>query len=536
MENLIAILSMLHEAPDRHSATRLFRERPVLDWTLRRLAQATSVDNIAILCWDDQVEAVNTAATGHRAGVVTRGPRQNIPFMSSITASRRWADGWRSGLLGTCELDLGFAPEWVSELMELHQVDAALLVDPASGLLDPELVESLLAYAGTQPDAEMCFMQAAPGLTGTLLRRELVDRLAIAKVHPGRMLTYDPDHHTVDPIGKPGSAPVPTPVARSTYRFKLDCDRQIARVEHATAELNGHLMSTRAEALVTNLRGIEQVDRLPREVVLELNTNRDSAPIFWPGSHHAIQRPPMSLEMAQSLFHELGSMDDIRLTLGGVGDPLLSPQLFEIIAAAKLAGIAAINLETDLISATPEQINQLANCGLDVVSVHFPAAHSPTYAAVMNIDAFTHVLKNVNALDEQIKAAGNGTPLIAMIFTKMQQNLGEMELWYEYWMRRFGHGLIIGPSDFGQQIPDYAVADMAPPIRKPCNRLASRMTILSDGTVVSCEQDFWAKQPMGIVGIESLSDIWRNFHAMRKCHGNGQYGPVCGKCREWHRS
>jgi hypothetical protein len=535
MQNLIAILSMLHEAPDRHSANRLFRDRPVLDWTLRRLALATSVDNIAILCWDDQHQAVTTAASAHRAGVITRGPRQNIPTLSAITASRRWADGWRSGLLGTCELDLGFAPAWVSELMELHQAETALLIDPASGLLDPELIESLIAYSDKAPTAELCFMQAAPGLTGTLLRRELVNRLAIAKVHPGRMLTYYPDHHGVDPIGKPGSAPVPTPVARSTYRFKLDSDRQIARIDHATAELNGHLLSTNAESLVANVQGSEIVDRLPREVVLELNTNRDSAPIFWPGKHCDIQRPPMTLETAQTLFRELGTMDDIRLTLGGVGDPLLSPVLFDIINAAKTAGIAAIHLETDLISADTRQLEQLAHCGLDVISVHFPAAHAPTYAAVMNIDAFTTVLKNVNALDQQIKAAGNGIPLISMLFTKMHQTLGEMELWYEYWMRRFGHGVIIGPSDFGGQIPDHAVADMAPPIRKPCNRLASRMTILSDGTVVSCEQDVLAKQPMGIVGTESLADIWRNFQAMRKCHVGGQYGPVCGKCREWHR-
>jgi MoaA/NifB/PqqE/SkfB family radical SAM enzyme len=507
----------------------------VLDWTLRRLASAESVDNIAVLCWDDQLVAVNAAAASHRVGVISRGARQNNPVMSAITASRRWADGWRSGLLGTCELDLGFAPAWISELMELHQADSALLIDPASGLLDPELVASLIAYAETEPNAELCFMQAAPGLTGTLMRRELVDRLAIAKVHPGRMLTYYPDHHGVDPIGKPGCAPVPTPVARSTYRFKLDSDRQIARVDHATAELNGHLISTGAESLIARINGSEQVDRLPREVVLELNTDRNSAPIFWPGNHLAIRRPAMTLETAQSIFRELGSMDDIRLTLGGVGDPLLCPALFDIIAAAKNAGIAAINLETDLISATSEMLDQLSRCGLDVVSVHFPAAESPTYSAIMGIDAFAQVLKHVNTLDQQIKAAGNGIPLIAMIFTKMQQNLAEMELWYEYWMRRFGHGVIIGPSDFGGQIPDLAVADMAPPNRKPCNRLASRMTILSDGTVVSCEQDVLARQPMGIVGTESIADIWRNFHAMRKCHAGGPYGPVCTKCREWHR-
>lgn len=538
MDNIIAILSMLHESEDRHSATRRFRGIPVLDWTLRRLSAASSVDNRAIFCWDDQVAAVIPTAEAHHIGVISKGPRQNLLNMSAVTASRRWADGWRSGLLGTCEFDLGFHPLWVQELMQLHEADAALLVDPAAGLLDPVLVESLLAYADTQPQAELCFMQAAPGLTATLLRRELIERLTIANLNPGRMLSYFPDHCSVDPIGKPGCAPVPTPVARSTYRFKLDSDRQIERAEHATFHLNGQLISTEAEALAIGMKGAEEVDRLPREVVLELNTVRNSAPVFWPGKHLKINRRDMTLQMAQTLFRELAVMDDIRLTLGGVGDPLLSPACFDIIAAARSAGITGINIETDLIFTSPEQIAQLANCGADVVTVHFPAAHSPTYAAVMGVDGLARVLQNVNLLDEQIKKSGNGTPLIAALFTKMPANLGEMELWYEYWMRRFGHGVIIGPSDYAGQIPDLAVADMSPQIRKPCARLSSRMMVLSDGRVVSCEQDVLGQQSMGTIGETPIQEIWRQgFGAMRKCHQDGKWNasPLCGKCREWHR-
>jgi hypothetical protein len=538
MHNVIAILSMLHENADRHSGTRLFRRVPVLDWTLRRLSATTSLDTAAIFCWDDQLDAVNITAQARNIGVICKGPRQNLPKMSAISAARRWSDGWRSGLLGTCEFDLGFHPLWVQELVHLHEADAALLVDPAAGLLDPILVESLLEYANSQPEAELCFMQAAPGLAGTLLRRELVERLTIANLHPGRMLTYFPDHHGVDPIGKPGSTPVPTSVARSTYRFKLDSDRQIARADHSTVHLNGHLISTEAESLVIGMRGSEQVDRLPREVVLELNTERKSQPVFWPGRHLQINRPPMTLEKAAKLFRELAVLDDIRLTLGGVGDPLLSPVCFDIIAAAKSAGISAINVETDLIFTAPDELKKLAESAVDVVSVHFPAAHSPTYTALMGVDGFSKAYHNLQLLEDQIKSLGNGIPLISMIFTKMPQNLGEMELWYDYWLRRFGHAVIIGPSDFAKQIPDLAVADMSPQIRKPCNRLSSRMTILSDGKIVSCEQDILAKQIMGILGETPIQEVWQHrFRSLRQCHQKAEWNSnaLCGACREWHR-
>jgi hypothetical protein len=535
MDNVIAILSMLHEPAAQHSGTRLFRGKPVLDWTLRRLGAAESIDTVAILCWDDQLAAVNMIAENRTVGVVCKGERKNLAGIPAIAAARRWADGWRGGLLGTCEFDLGFAPAWIDELIHLHEADAVVLIDPASGLLDPTLLESLVKYADSQPEAELCFMQAAPGLAGTLLRRELVKRLSIANVHPGRLLTYFPDQHGVDPIGKPGCAPVPTPVARSIHRFKLDSDRQIARADRATTHLNGHLISTEAEELVMSMRGAESADRLPREVVLELNTNRATCPNYWPGKHLEIQRPDLSLAMAEKLFAELSLMDDIRLTLGGVGDPLLAPACFEIIAAAKSAGISAICIETDLTSVSPDDLSRLAASGVDVVSVHFAAATSPTYAAVMGVDRFSQVLANVALLEERVK---QGPPLIAPIFTKMAANLAEMELWYDYWLRRLGHAVIVGPSDLAAQIPDLAVADMASPVRRPCARLSSRMTILSDGQVVSCEQDVLAKQPMGKAGEMPIQEIWqKRFGVLRQCHVASDWNkqPLCGACREWHR-
>jgi hypothetical protein len=535
LDNVIAILSMLHEPADRHSGNRLFRQKPVLDWTLRRLSAAESLETVAVLCWDDQFEAVAKATKDRNVGLVNKGDRKNVASIGPISAARRWAEGWRGGLLGTCEFELGFAPSFINELVQLHEADAVLLVDPASGLLDADLVESLLEYANTQPEAELCFMQAAPGLAGTLLRPELIRRLAIANVHPGRLLTYFPDQHGVDPIGKPGCAPVPTAVARSTYRFKLDSDRQIARADRATLHLNGHLISTQAEELVISMRGAEAVDLLPREVVLELNTNRATRPVHWPGNYLTMDRPAMSVSTAERLFKELSLMDDIRVTLGGVGDPLLSAEVFDIIAAAKSAGIAAVNVETDLALVSADDIQRLAVSGADVVSVHFPAATAATYAAVMGVDRFSQVLQNVTLLEERVKA---GPPLIAPVFTKMSANLGEMELWYDYWLRRLGHAVIVGPSDYAAQIPDLAVADMASPIRRPCARLSSRMTILSDGTVVSCEPDVLGKQPMGMVGEMPIQEIWRQrFGAMRQCHQKSEWAssPLCGACREWHR-
>ena len=530
---IVAVLSMLHEPAETNSATRRFRGRPVLDWTLRRLASAGSVGTAVVLCWDDQaeaVEAVPAVADRDTAAVLSRGPRADVPALARVAAARRWADGWRGGLLGTCAFDLGYHAGWTHEVVELHDADGVLLVDPAAGLVDPILVDALADHADAEPDAELCFMPAAPGLTGTLLRRRLVSQLATADGLPGRLLTYSPDRHGVDPLGGHGCAPVPTPVARTTYSFALDSDRQLERATVAMVGLNGHLISTEAEQLVSNMRGIERVDRLPRDVVLELNTARLTRPIYWPGRSLTIDRPELSLATAKQLIAELAEADDARLTLAGVGDPLLSPIWADVVALAVNAGVA-VHIETDGIDIDAESV---AGCGADVVSLHLPATTARTYAEVMGVDAAANVAANIHALH----AAARGTPLVVPTFTKLAANLGEMEPWYDYWVRHVGHAVVVGPSTYAGRLADVGVADMAPPRRRPCARLASRLTVLSDGTVVSCEQDVTGAQPMGRVGEQRLTDIWRgSFAALRSCHAAGDWSakPVCAGCREWHR-
>lgn len=536
LANITAVLSMLHEPVDRNSATRLFRGRPVLGWTLDRLNRAEMLDSKAILCWEDQLDAVLPLAEQLRADVLAKGPRLELPELAAVSASRRWADGWRGGLLGACEFDRGFHAGWIKELATEMVSEAVVLVDPSAGLIDPGLVDSLIHHAREHSDVELCFMPAAAGLTGTLLRIPLLQRLAAAKSHPGRLMSYSPGAISREPLAGSSCAAVPAVVARSTDRFTLDSDRQVERVNAATISLNGQLISSPAAEIVTRARDIDRVDAMPREVVLEINTSRASSPIFWPGRHCPIERKELSRDEAAHIFDQLGlEAEDIRLTLSGVGDPLLSGEVFSILEAARRSGIAAIHIETDLLQG---DVARLAASEVDVVSFHVPAITPQCYAEVMGVDRYEHALENVRTFLSERAKRGRGVPILAPTFTKCRQNLGQMEAWYDQWLRAVGTAVINGPSDYAGQIPDIAVADMSPPRRTPCRRLWSRMVIQSDGNVVPCEQDFAGKNVLCNVQKTSLKELWqRNLAGLRADHRCGTLGshPLCSGCREWHR-
>jgi hypothetical protein len=535
--NATAVLSMLHESRERNSATRCFREDAVLSWTLDRLSRAKSLKHIAIICWEDQLPDVAPLADEASAFVLTKGPRTNIVSLEAIAAAQRWADGWRGGLLSTCDFDLGFHGAWAEEVANNLEADAVVLVDPASGLVDPMLIDAAIERAMNQEQAELIFSPVAPGLGAPLIRRSLLQRLASTTLHPGRMLHYMPEQPMRDPLGGAGCVEVPTSAARTRWRFKLDSDRQIDRIAAASVCLNGTLIKTASEELVARLDAHQYTDAHPREIVLELNTRRATKPIYAPTSHLTIERPDLSLETAQKLFEELSSIDDLRLTIAGAGDPLLADNFRTILQVAQRS-CRAVHIETDLLPENKDCLTELAESPVDVITVQIPALNRQTYAKIMGVDRVDEVIENMRTLVKLRAAYRRGIPLIVPTFTKCPENLGEMEGWYDQWLRAIGCAVIVGASHFAGQIPDVSVADMSPPRRRACARLSSRMTVLCDGSIVLCEQDVLGKNPIGNTERDSIIDVWQKRMSLaRRDHAAEQWDKyaLCGACTEWHR-
>ena len=536
------VLSMLHESVLRNSATRLFRNQPVLRWTLRRLRQASQVGACVVLCWDDQQPAVQIACDEgieKQAFLVhSIGTRRGIASVDAVTVARRWADGWRGGLLQTCEFDRGFHAPSLLDVINLLATDIVLCVDPASGLVDASLVDTLVRHARVQSHHDLVFSPATPGACGVLLRRRLIESLASGNTHPGRALHYVPDHPILDPLGREASAPTPTPVARTPHRLSLDSDRQISRLSDATEYLNGQLTSSSALQVLELLSVRPQVDRWPREIVLEIEPTRATRPVYAATTHRALSRVSMSPAKAALLFDEVGVVDDLRIVFGGCGDALLNPHFFDIVSHASNAGVPSISVETDLLGVSAQTIERLATSPVDVVSVYVPAMTPATYKAVMGVDGLTAVIENIRLLVHARHAAGRVAPLVVPTFVKCLQNQGEMEVWYDQWIRALGHAVVCGPTDYAGQIPDVAVSDVSPPRRRACARIQSRLTILSDGTIVPCEQDVLGTMSLGEIGQSSIQSAWSGrMRDLRADHACGQWTnrPLCAGCREWHR-
>lgn len=535
-----AVLSMLHEPAGRpDSASRRFRGEAPLAWTLFRLRRCKRVGESVVVCWEDQSATVRPITDEMKTRFWSPSARKPIFHLDGVSAARRWADGWRGGLLGACEFDRGFYGPAISEILGQTNSDGVLLVDPSAALVDFELIDRLIEHAESRPELDLCFSQAAPGLSGVFLHKRLVEQLAAGGSHPGTLLAYRPDLPMGDPVATPSCAPVATSVARTAHRFTLDSERQIDRITSATVHLNGELISTEAEQLVRLLDAAPSISALPREVAMELTVRRASKPIFSPLASVKIDRPDMTLDIAGAIFAELSADDDARIVFGGIGDPLLHPEFAAMVDCAHKAGIGAIAVETDLLEITAEGIDRLADLPLDIISVNLPGISVQTYQAIMGVDGLARVMANLARLIQRRQAGAKGTPLVAPMFVKTAANFAEMDAWYDHWLRVLGCAVIGGPTDFAGQIPDISLAQMEPPRRRACARINNRLTILSDGRVVFCEQDFLGSQALGTIGEKSIKDIWTGgMSALHRAHaaGDWQCNALCAACKDWHRS
>ncbi|HSB77627.1 MAG TPA: radical SAM protein [Candidatus Methylomirabilis sp.] len=114
-----------------------------------------------------------------------------------------------------------------------------------------------------------------------------------------------------------------------------------------------------------------------------------------------------------------------RVILHGIGEPLLNPDLFQMIAYLK-GRDACVLFNTDAIGLTGKKRDALIQSGLDELRVSLDAATPETYRAIRGVPAFDRVCENVAALVDLRRQANAGTPVISLWFTVLRSNVREI--------------------------------------------------------------------------------------------------------------
>src|SRR4051794_14382717 len=131
--------------------------------------------------------------------------------------------------------------------------------------------------------------------------------------------------------------------------------------------------------------------------------------------------------MPMELFRRLvdGTPGLARLTLQGLGEPLLQPHLLDMVSYAKGRGIE-VGFNTNGMLLTRARADRLVALGLDWLHVSLDGATAATYESIRSRADFARVGGNLQQLQEAKRAAASDRPRVRVGFVAMRRNVREL--------------------------------------------------------------------------------------------------------------
>jgi len=171
-------------------------------------------------------------------------------------------------------------------------------------------------------------------------------------------------------------------------------------------------------------RRVPVVATLPRSLYLETTNRCDSKCQTCIRTFQSLEPPAdLTLEQVKAIAAQFPVLE--RVVLHGIGEPLLNPEIFEIVEYLK-SRAATVLFNSDAISLTTKRALRLIESGLDEYRVSIDAATRETYRRLRGVDQFDRVVANVRRLVELERERSRSAPRVSLWFTASRSNLHEL--------------------------------------------------------------------------------------------------------------
>ena len=165
---------------------------------------------------------------------------------------------------------------------------------------------------------------------------------------------------------------------------------------------------------------------------------------------------------------------------------------------------------------TESTIDRLLASGIDYVSVSIDAIREDTFARIRHGLDYQRVLNNTLSLGKRL-----GSSRVSVRFLRQRGNDGEEEAFAHYWRRQGIRVVFMEPTNRAGSVQSYERIKKHHPrlwkklVYSVLNRCVpacpfpfSRMSILSDGRVVLCCNDWGPHDTVGDLSRQTLKEIW----------------------------
>jgi MoaA/NifB/PqqE/SkfB family radical SAM enzyme len=208
-----------------------------------------------------------------------------------------------------------------------------------------------------------------------------------------------------------------------------------------------------------------------------------------------------------------------------------------MIRYAKQNSDLILQFNTNANRMTPDISRELVNSGLDKLTISLDGVTKETYEKVRCGSNFERVIGNVNALLEAKKAAGAALPLVTLQIIRMDITADEIDAFVETWQDRVDYVSVtnIGATTADSQVLSHSLREEKRKSLRPCRQIWQRLSVLWDGTVTVCCNDFDGFLAVGKVGETSLRELWHGekLSNLRARHKKCRFeNLICDSCSD----
>jgi radical SAM protein with 4Fe4S-binding SPASM domain len=217
----------------------------------------------------------------------------------------------------------------------------------------------------------------------------------------------------------------------------------------------------------------------------------------------------------------------------GIGEPMLHPNIFEMIRFTREAGLRT-GLSTNATLLDDTRAEMLLDCGLDYIILAFDGATKDTYERYRMGASFEKTRANILVFLNK-KQSRKSRIHVVLQMVLLRENMSELKAYKKLWS-------IPGVDEIRFKRDEIQIGDSASPQsrlegrrRNPCHLLwRGPLHVRHDGLVQPCCY-MYREAPVGDLKTQSLMEVWNSDEMvrLRKAHisGNVDDYPTCQSCQ-----
>jgi len=278
---------------------------------------------------------------------------------------------------------------------------------------------------------------------------------------------------------------------------------------------------------------------IPSNIILEVSAlcNVSCLGCALHGPHGFVTRPfgNMKKDIWEPVIREIGTCGQkVSLTTHGGGEPLMSPDLRDILTFARSFPNINVGFLTNGMLMNESWAEFVIDIDLDWIAFSIDGVIPETHDQIRQKSNLIQVEKNLETLLELKQKKTRHTPEVKINMVAYDNIIDQKDSFVEKWIDKVDAVMV---SHY-RNPPESKRWPGVPLERKPCKLLWSQAVVAWDGRLGLCCEDFNIDHSPGSVGKNSsLLELWNGseFTKVRDLHRQGLFEkhPMCSKCDTW---